>query len=213
MLGTIGIIANFYAIEHLILADANMLNQLSPFFTIIFSSLFLREKITKNQIIILIVAFIIRPTFSLEIIPALIGLSSAIFAGGAYTFVRFLGGREKGPTIVFFFSFFSIISTLPFVLVDFKPFTMSQLFYLLMAGVAASVAQFALTAAYKHAPAREISIYSYTQIVFTALIGFTLFGQIPTAFSFVGYAIVIIASIGMFMYNNKAANKIQKSAN
>lgn len=218
LLGTIGIIANFYAIEHLILADANMLNQLSPFFTIIFSSLFLREKITKNQIIILIVAFvgslfIIRPTFSLEIIPALIGLSSAIFAGGAYTFVRFLGGREKGPTIVFFFSFFSIISTLPFVLVDFKPFTMEQLFYLLMAGVAASVAQFALTAAYKHAPAREISIYSYTQIVFTALIGFTLFGQIPTAFSFVGYAIVIVASIGMFMYNNKVANKIQKSAN
>ena len=217
MLGTIGIIANFYAIEHLILADANMLNQLSPFFTIIFSSLFLREKITKNQIIILIVAFvgslfIIRPTFSLEIIPALIGLSSAIFAGGAYTFVRFLGGREKGPTIVFFFSFFSIISTLPFVLVDFKPFTMEQLFYLLMAGVAASVAQFALTAAYKHAPAREISIYSYTQIVFTALIGFTLFGQIPTAFSFVGYAIVIIASIGMFMYNNKVANKVQKKA-
>ncbi|MBY0756633.1 DMT family transporter [Clostridium sardiniense] len=217
LLGTIGVIANFYAIEHLILADANMLNQLSPFFTIIFSSLFLREKITKNQIIILLIAFagslfIIRPTFSLEIIPALIGLSSAIFAGGAYTFVRFLGGREKGPTIVFFFSFFSIVSTLPFVLVDFKPFTMIQLFYLLMAGVAASIAQFALTAAYKHAPAREISIYSYTQIVFTALIGFTIFDQLPTAFSFIGYAIVIIASIGMFMYNNKMGNNLQKSS-
>ena len=185
-----------------------MLNQLSPFFTIIFSSLFLREKITKNQVIILVTAFIgslfiIRPTFSLEIIPALIGLSSAIFAGGAYTFVRFLGDKEKGPTIVFFFSFFSIIATLPFVLVDFKPITMIQLFYLLMAGVAASVAQFALTAAYKHAPAKEISIYSYTQIIFTALIGFVLFAQIPTVLSFIGYAIVIIASIGMFIYNNK----------
>lgn len=215
LLGTIGIIANFYAIEHLILADANMLNQLSPFFTIIFSSLFLREKITKNQVIILITAFIgslfiIRPTFSLEIIPALIGLSSAIFAGGAYTFVRFLGGKEKGPTIVFFFSFFSTITTLPFVLANFKPITMIQLFFLLMAGVAASVAQFALTAAYKYAPAKEISIYSYTQIVFTAIIGFLLFAQIPTMLSFIGYAIVIIASIGMFIYNNKQAQSAAK---
>ena len=215
LLGTIGIIANFYAIEHLILADANMLNQLSPFFTIIFSSLFLREKITKNQVIILITAFIgslfiIRPTFSLEIIPALIGLSSAIFAGGAYTFVRFLGGKEKGPTIVFFFSFFSTITTLPFVLANFKPITMIQLFFLLMAGVAASVAQFALTAAYKYAPAKEISIYSYTQIVFTAIIGFLLFAQIPTMLSFIGYAIVITASIGMFIYNNKQAQSVAK---
>ncbi|MDO5039687.1 DMT family transporter [Clostridium sp.] len=212
LLGTLGIIANYYAIEHLILADANMLNQLSPFFVIIFSSLFLKEKITKNQFIILITAFlgslfIIRPSFSLEIIPALVGLSSAIFAGAAYTFVRFLGNREKGPTIVFFFSLFSILFTLPFVIITFKPFSIIQLFYLLMAGVAASVAQFSLTSAYKYAPAKEISIYSYTQIIFTAFIGFILFGQVPTKFSFIGYAIVIIASIAMFIYNNKLSKK------
>ncbi len=212
LLGTLGIIANYYAIEHLILADANMLNQLSPFFVIIFSSIFLKEKITKNQFIILITAFlgslfIIRPSFSLEIIPALVGLSSAIFAGAAYTFVRFLGNREKGPTIVFFFSLFSILFTLPFVIITFKPFSIIQLFYLLMAGVAASVAQFSLTSAYKYAPAKEISIYSYTQIIFTAFIGFILFGQVPTKFSFIGYAIVIIASIAMFIYNNKLSKK------
>lgn len=212
LLGTLGIIANYYAIEHLILADANMLNQLSPFFVIIFSSLFLKEKITKNQFIILITAFlgslfIIRPSFSLKIIPALVGLSSAIFAGAAYTFVRFLGNREKGPTIVFFFSLFSILFTLPFVIITFKPFSIIQLFYLLMAGVAASVAQFSLTSAYKYAPAKEISIYSYTQIIFTAFIGFILFGQVPTKFSFIGYAIVIIASIAMFIYNNKLSKK------
>ncbi|WP_024614800.1 DMT family transporter [Clostridium sp. Ade.TY] len=215
LLGTLGIIANYYAIEHLILADANMLNQLSPFFVIIFSSLFLKEKITKNQFIILITAFlgslfIIRPSFSLSIIPALIGLSSAIFAGAAYTFVRFLGNREKGPTIVFFFSLFSILFTLPFVIVTFKPFSLIQLFYLLMAGVAASVAQFSLTSAYKYAPAKEISIYSYTQIIFTAFIGFILFGQVPTEFSLIGYLIVIGASIAMFIYNNKLASKSLK---
>lgn len=217
LLGTIGIIANFYAIEHLILADANMLNQLSPFFVIIFSSFFLKEKITKSQLIILLVAFsgslfIIRPSFSLEIIPALIGLLSAVCAGGAYTFVRFLGGKEKGPTIVFFFSLFSVLSTLPFVLFNFKPFTPIQLVYLLMAGVVASVAQFAITAAYKFAPARDISIYSYTQILFTTIIGFILFGQVPTKLSFIGYIIIITASIAMFIYNSKISKTSDKTA-
>ena len=48
--GTIGMLLNFYAVDHLVLADANMLNKLSPFFAIIFSVLLLREKPTAVQI-------------------------------------------------------------------------------------------------------------------------------------------------------------------
>ncbi|MGL4569528.1 MAG: DMT family transporter [Clostridium sp.] len=215
LFGTLGIIANFYAIDRLILADANMLNKLSPFFVIIFSFIFLKEKITPKQIMILCVAFlgslfIIKPSFSLEVIPAIIGVSSAVCAGAAYTFVRFLGPREKGPTIVFFFSFFSIVSTLPFLIVDFTPFTSIQLFYLLMAGVAASVGQFALTAAYKHAPAKEISIYDYTQIIFSAVIGFVVFNQLPDKYSFLGYFLILGASAVMFIYNNRLNIKAAK---
>lgn len=212
LLGTIGIVANFYAIEHLILADANMLNQLSPFFVIIFSSIFLRERITKPQLIILLVGFlgslfIIRPSFNLTIIPSLIGVLSAICAGGSYAFIRYLGNREKNATIVFFFAFFSAVSTFPFMLLNFKSFSFIQLIYLLMAGVTASIALFAITDAYKFAPAKEISIYSYTQVLFTALIGFILFGEIPTKFSIIGYIIVISASISMFVYNNKLSKE------
>ncbi|MGL5477594.1 MAG: EamA family transporter, partial [Clostridium sp.] len=68
--------------------------------------------------------------------------------------------------------------------------------------------QFALTAAYKHAPAREISIYDYTQIIFSAIIGFLLFGQIPDYLSFIGYALIIGASLIMFIYNNRLAKKV-----
>ncbi|MGL4850177.1 MAG: DMT family transporter [Clostridium sp.] len=214
LLGTIGIIANFYAIDNLVLSDANMLNNLSPFIVIIFSALFLREKITRKQIYILCVAFfgslfIIRPSFSMTAIPALIGLLSAICAGGAYTFVRFLGNKEKGPTIVFFFSFFSIVVTLPFVVFDFTPFTPEELFFLLISGVVASIGQFALTTAYKYAPAKEISIYNYTQIIFSALFGFFIFSQIPDIYSIIGYFIVIGASFYMFLYNKKQALKTE----
>lgn len=212
LFGTIGLVANFYAIEHLILADANMLNQLSPFFVIIFSSIFLKEKIKKEQLLILCCAFlgslfIIKPSFSFKVIPALIGILSAICAGGAYTFIRTLSNKEKGITIVFFFSCFSLITLFPFTIIFFKGFTILQLVYLLSAGICASIGQFSITSAYKLAPAKDISIYSYTQILFATFIGIILFNQIPTKLSLIGYIVVILSSILMFIYNNKNFKK------
>lgn len=216
LFGTLGIIANFYAIDHLILADANMLNKLSPFFVIIFSFIFLKEKISNKQIFALVIAFlgslfIIKPTFSVEMLPAIIGISSAIFAGAAYTFVRYLGGKEKGATIVFMFSAFSCITTLPLVILNFKIPSLTQLIYLLLAGVCASSSQFALTEAYKNAPAKEVSIYDYSQIIFSAIIGFIIFNQIPDYLSIIGYIFIIGASIYMFLYNKKFGSSVTTS--
>lgn len=206
ILGTIGIVANFYAIDHLVLSDSVMLNKLSPFFVIIFSLIFLKEKIKPSQVIALILAFlgsifIIKPGFSSDTFPSLIGLASALFAGGAYTFVRYLGGREKYYTIVFYFSFVSIITILPFVILVYKPINLIQFLYLMAAGTFASIAQFSLTAAYKYAPASEISIYDYTQILFAALFGFFIFSEIPDKWSIIGYTLITSASIGIFIYN------------
>ena len=76
-----------------------MLNKLSPFLSVLLCALFLKEKINKKQIISIIVAFtgallIIKPTFSIEIIPYLSGIFGALFAASAYTCLRVLGNRE-----------------------------------------------------------------------------------------------------------------------
>ncbi|MCD7773793.1 MAG: EamA family transporter, partial [Ruminococcus sp.] len=62
---------------------------------------------------------------------------------------------------------------------------------------------FSITAAYYYAPAREISVYDYSQIIFAALLGFILFGQVPDGLSVLGYVIIIGVAIVMFWYNNK----------
>ena len=131
-LGTIGIVFNYYSIDKLILSDANMLNKLSPFFVIIFSALFIGEKINSKQIISIIIAFIgtlfiIKPTFNLDMLPFIIGILGAIFAAGAYTCLRVLGNKEKHYTVVFYFSLFSLIVIFPFMLAVYKPMTMLQL--------------------------------------------------------------------------------------
>ncbi|WP_346938583.1 DMT family transporter [uncultured Clostridium sp.] len=207
-LGTLGVILNFYAIDHLILSDANMLNKLSPFFVILFCAIFLKEKLQLRHIAIITVGFlgsllIIKPAFSVDIIPYVIGLSSAIFAGAAYTCVRAIGNREKHYTVVFYFSCFSVVTILPFMIFSYTPMTWLQFTYLILAGIFATIGQFGITLAYKYAPAKEISIFDYSNIIFSAIISMVIFNQSPDSLSVVGYIVIFSASLYMFMYNKK----------
>ena len=209
--GTIGILCNFYAVDHLVLADASMLNKMSPFFAILFSALLLKEKVKPAQALIVVTAFlgsllVIKPTgLNMEAVPALIGFSGGVAAGAAYTCVRKLSScGEKGPFIVAFFSGFSCLVTLPFLIFNYHPMSVYQIVMLLIAGVSAAGGQFTITAAYSHAPAKEISVYDYSQIIFSAVLGFFLFGQVPDVWSWVGYGIIIAMAVAMFLYNNRS---------
>lgn len=214
LFGTIGIFANFYAIGKLYIADASMLNKLSPFFAIIFSYFLLKEKIKLYQFACVLTAFvgalfILRPGFdSVATFPAFIGLLGGMGAGLAYTNVRMatkLGAR--GPLIVFCFSVFSCVCAIPFIIFDHQPFTWWQLVSLLMAGLSATLGQFSITAAYTYAPASELSVYDYTQIVFAALLGMIFLGEVPDVISILGYLIICGAGIAMFLIRQKKENE------
>lgn len=206
--GTLGILCNFYAIDHLNIADASMLNKLSPFFAVIFSIFLLKEKTTRFEWSMLIIAFagalfVIKPSFNLNSVPALIGVFGGLGAGLAYTYVRRLGTHGiKGPVIVFFFSCFSCIVTLPAILLHYAPMTTQQLITLILAGCAAAGGQVSITAAYTKAPASEISVFDYSQILFAALFGFLFLDQIPDYFSIIGYFIIIGAAIAKWYHSN-----------
>ena len=206
--GTIGLVCNFYAIDHLVLADANMLNKLSPFFAIIFSVFLLKEKPSVVQIIGVLTAFIgslliIKPSMGgYAVFPAAVGAAGGLFAGLAYTFVRYLGGRKENSfVIIFVFSAFSSLVCLPFMIINFSALSLKSLIYLICAGLSACIGQFGITRAYLFAPAKEISVYDYTQVIFAAIFGFFLFGQIPDALSIAGYFLICGAGAAMFLYN------------
>lgn len=210
LFGTLGVFCNFYAVDHLVLSDASMLNKMSPFFAIVFSYFILKERINLIQLSSVVVAligcmFIVKPSFSnIDLIPALIGLSGGLCAGIAYTMVRILGKQGvKGPLVVFIFSTFSCLASVPYMLFHYKAMSGIQVVYLLLAGLAAAGGQFGITAAYFHAPAKEISIYDYSRVIFAAIFGFFLFNQVPDAFSFLGYVLICSMAVVMFVYNKK----------
>ena len=208
--GTVGLVANFYAIERLNLADANMLNKLSPFFAIIFSYFLMGERVRPVQALAVCGAFvgalcIIKPTGeNLQVFPALVGLLGGISAGAAYTLLRraTLGGTHGG-VIVLFFSCFSCLATLLLSLGDFVLPTPRQLLMLMGCGLCGAGGQFAITTAYTYAPAREISVYDYAQVMFSAVIGFAVFGQMPDGLSFLGYGLIIAMAVVNYVYNNR----------
>lgn len=214
VLGAIGVILNFYAIDHLVLSDADMLNKMSPFITIIFAAIFLKEYVMRFQVVSIIIAFlgtlfIIKPTFDLDMIPYMAGILSAVFAGGAYTVLRLLGNREQFYTVVFYFSAFTTVVLLPFVIIFYEPMTMKQWIYLLAAGFFATIGQFGITVAYKYAPPREVSIFSYATVVYAGLISIVMFGQIPDLWSIIGYITIFAVSLYMFLRNNKEFKEVE----
>lgn len=209
--GTIGILCNFYAVDHLLVSDASMLNKLSPFFVIIFSALFLKEKANTVQKISVVIAFIgalfvIKPSMDVfRNINSLIGVMGGLGAGIAYTCVRQLGKQGvKGARVVFFFSSFSCLVLVPYLLVDYHPMTMQQLLCLIGAGLMAAGGQFSITAAYNFAPAKEISVFDYMQVVFAAILGFFFLGQIPDLYSVIGYVLIIGVAVWSFLRQREA---------
>ena len=207
--GTVGLICNFYAVDHMNIADANILNKLSPFFAILMSYFILKEKANKVEWACVAVAFIgavfvVKPAFNMQFVNAMIGVIGGLGAGIAYTFVRKLGKKgERGPIIVMVFSTFSCLCTVPFLISEFQPMKAVQLLCLLMAGVSAAGGQIFITKAYTKAPAKEISVFDYTQVLFAALLGFVFFGQIPDWMSLVGYLIIIGSAIFKWNYLRK----------
>ena len=113
--------------------------------------------------------------------------------------------------IVFFFSAFSCLAMLPMVIFDYQPMTGMQVLWLLLAGGAASGAQFSVTAAYSYAPAKDISVYDYSQVLFAAVWGALFLSQFPDWWSLVGYAVIIGAAVVKWLLSRD--RKVDKTEN
>ena len=200
--GTIGLVLNFYAISHISLADSSIIQKLSPFIIIILSYIFFKEEMTRFQVFSIIIAFIgiiliIKPSGN-DIISmgALAALLGALCAGIAYTCVRYLGTHNiSGEFIIFFFSSLSSLMLLPYLIFDYRTMTFYQLSMLLLAGISATIGQYGVTFAYKFAAAKNISVFDYSQVLFSGIFGYIFFGEFPDFQSLIGYIIVISVGI------------------
>lgn len=211
--GGLGMVCNFYAVDRIPISDASMLNKLSPFVAIVFSVFIIGEVANRYEWLAVFAAFIgamfvVKPTFSMEVIPALAGALGGFGAGIAYAFVRKLGIRgENSMIVVAFFSGFTSLMLFPNLIFNYSPMSAVQWIYLILTGISAAGGQICITQAYSHAAAKEISVYDFSIVIFAAILGFIFLGQIPDYLSIIGYMIIIGTAVIKWYFTVKAVDR------
>ncbi|MBT7311439.1 DMT family transporter [bacterium] len=197
--GLFGVFLFFYALQNLPLAEASLLNKLSPFVVVLLARIFLGEPTTKKSIVAMVIAFIgtifvINPGSGYSLWPSLAGIGSAFFAGSAYTIIRSLKGKIKPHLIVFFFSLFSTVIILPFVIFKGAIPDSHQLLLLTATGVFAGLGQYALTKAFHYSPAGKVSVLSYLSVIFALIVGIILWDEFPGTVQIIGGSLILIGA-------------------
>ena len=198
--GTIGMVTTFYAYTAMPLTEAIAIQQLSPFFIIILSSIFLHEKLFPYQIFILLLAFtggllVIQPGFRVDIFPALICLFGTIFIAAAHVTLRYLRLTDHSLVIVNYFAFISSLTGLVILLKQENLVIpkLENLPILFFFGFIALFAQTTLTKSYQLAQANVVSLYAYFQIVFSGFLSFLIFKELPDLLSVIGICLIFIS--------------------
>ena len=208
--GTISLAFSFYTLKFITLADSTILQKLSSVIMLIISHYFFNEKFTKYHLVGLVTAFlgvvfIIKPVSSSMNIGYILAIFSAILTAISYSSIRAIGrrGNLDPMLIVFYFSLLSCMMFFPFMLVSIPSITPRHLYTLLAIGLFGSIGQYGITFAYKFASSKEVGVFEYSQVIFSSLLGIVFLNEIPDIYSVIGYILIVLAGIGIYVYNNK----------
>jgi drug/metabolite transporter (DMT)-like permease len=207
LFGFLGLSCSFYAVIHLPLAEATLLQFIHPVFTVGLAALLLGERIGRGVVVGIPLALagvllVVRPGSlfgfaSAPLDPFAVGvaLAGAFFAADAYVTVRHLARTGEHPlAIVFSFPAVALALSLPLLWIDFVWPQGMEWLWLLVTGVTAQIGQMALTRGIQLLPASRATTYSYTQIVFATGLGALCFGETPDALSAAGGALVLLGA-------------------
>ncbi|MEA2907413.1 MAG: hypothetical protein QOI12_4800, partial [Alphaproteobacteria bacterium] len=128
---------------------------------------------------------------------ALLGLMGAFFSAGSTVQTRSLTKSETTSSIVLYFSLFCALAALCTAPFGWISPTWPELAALVTIGIFGGLAHLLLTESYRHAPASLVAPFDYTSMLWALLLGFAVFGEVPTALVFLGAG--IIAGAGLFV--------------
>lgn len=212
--GFVGVTCLFYSIGKLPLPVAMLLGWTSPAFVLLFSRLFLGEKVARTSHgASIVLAFgglilLLNPKFgaehwiSLPLFPVAVALVGASAAGAAYVAVRAATARVGANVIVLYFTGIASLISLPLAAGDFRAPTTGQWMELLLLGIFATLGQLAMTRAYRHAPAGYVSTMSLLNAAFSAVFGWAFFEERLSSEQWAGM-IALAAGIGSLTWSSK----------
>lgn len=190
----------FYALGHLPLAGALLLNYTSPLFLAAIAVIWLKERSTKARMIAVALGFfgvitLFNPSSSIASFAGLMGLASGALAGAALATVKRLSSTEPAiRTVTWFALLSSLISFVP-MLPEYQWPTPETWGWLVAVGLLANGGQLCLTIAYGMAPVTQVSPLGYSSLIFAGLLGFLIWDEVPGPYALAGALLIIVAGI------------------
>ena len=226
--GICAMFVNFAALARLPLMDATAISFASPLMTVALAALILKERVRRYRWTAVAIGFggvIVMMWPYLDIwnivnvgsvertIGALCALIGACLNAGTVIQTRRLTMSETTSSIVFYFSFICALAglaTLPF---GWLATSVSDFVMLVMIGVIGGMSHLLLTESYRHAPASVVAPFDYTAMLWAFILGYFVFGELPSIFVYVGAIIVVACGLFVFWRERQlGAEEVKASA-
>ena len=224
LVGTTAMALGFAALGLLPLPEVTAIGFAAPLLSVILAAMFLGEEVrlfrlTAVAMDLVGVGIVLWPRLTTiqsgtmteaETLGAVIVLVSALFVALAQVFIRKLVQTERTSAITFWFSITASVlslATIPFgwVLPDAKTFVL-----LVLCGFLGGLGQILMTSAYRFAPTAVIAPFDYTAMLFALVLGYGLFGEVPTLSMLGGSAIIVVA--GLFIIWRESMLGLERKA-
>ena len=202
--GFMGLSCYFYAINHLPLADATVIQFCNPMVAALIATFALKEPLRGAEVVATVlsmlgVILVAQPTFlfsegvGLDPLAVTIGLVGAFFSAVAYVVIRRLGATDHHMVVVFYFPLVTGPLSLPLLAIEGVVMPQGvEWLYLLGIGISAQLGQIQITQGFALETASRASSVTYVQIVLAYTWGILLFGEYPNILSIVGAVLVVL---------------------
>src|SRR4051812_47149322 len=205
-----GMFFNFAALARLPIVDVTTITFASPLITVALSAWILKERVRIYRWTAVAVGFVgvivmlwphldvaryTGAASSAATLGALFAMASAFTNAGSVVQTRRLTDTETTSSIVLYFSLMCAIGGLLSLPFGWEMPDRWQLAALITTGILGGTAHLLLTESYRYAPASVVAPFDYTAILFSFLLGYWMFGEVPTSIVIVGAAIVVAAGL------------------
>ncbi|WP_275540961.1 DMT family transporter [Aliidiomarina sanyensis] len=214
--GIAGMYLFFYVITQVALAKATLVLLMAPFIIPVISWFWLKERIGPALWFAIALGFLgvlifLNPFAGGFPAVMLFAFLAAFLAAWAKTVIRKLSKTESPSKIVFYFSFFATVMTAIPVLINWQQLSWQLWMGVMLMGVFAVLGQLTMTRAFSMAPPSQIGVFTYSSVLFAALIGYLIWGEAFTVHMLVGTAIIMSAGYLTIRQNRSPAIKIPPS--
>lgn len=190
----------FYALSHLPLATATALSFTQPLFMILLAAFVLGEVVRWRRGLATLIGFLgvvvmLGPSGLALNLAALAGLGAAASQAVAYGVIRNRSAEDGALTILAWFTGGLLILSAPPAIMFWKTPHGVQWLYLIFIGLTLTAVQFCIVRAFRLAEATVVNPVDYVRLIFSAILGYFLFEEIPTVWTVVGAATIVAATL------------------